>query len=174
MIGDFDSVKGSPTGTHAELHKNSWCLIDYSDRTDGCCGEREGETCGRLRLVTRSARFIRSRCSHHWPCLSETSIMSLTAVPRHAIRAARLVRSARFFSSSLPVRYDNVLVSRPKPGVTLVTLNRPKALNALNAAHFRDIASALKEADDDANVGAMVLTGSDKAFAGMRCIPVNC
>lgn len=100
--------------------------------------------------------------------------MSLTAVPRHAIRAARLVRSARFFSSSLPVRYDNVLVSRPKPGVTLVTLNRPKALNALNAAHFRDIASALKEADDDANVGAMVLTGSDKAFAGMRCIPVNC
>lgn len=83
------------------------------------------------------------------------------------VRAARLARPARFFSTSLPARYENVLVSRPEPGVALITLNRPKALNALNAAHFRDIASALKEADDDANVGAMVLTGSDKAFAGL-------
>lgn len=92
--------------------------------------------------------------------------MSFATALRHAIRAARLVRPARFFSTSLPVRYENVLVSRPKPGVALITLNRPKALNALNAAHFRDIASALKEADDDANVGAMVLTGSERAFAG--------
>jgi enoyl-CoA hydratase len=84
----------------------------------------------------------------------------------HAIRAARLARPARLFSTSLPVRYENVVISRPEPGVALITLNRPKALNALNAAHFRDIASALKEADDDASVGAMVLTGSDRAFAG--------
>ncbi|KAG8221079.1 ClpP crotonase [Butyriboletus roseoflavus] len=91
--------------------------------------------------------------------------MYLATVPRHAIRTARLARSDRFFSTSLPVHYDNVLVSRPEPGVALITLNRPNALNALNAAHFRDIASALKEADDDASVGAMVLTGSDRAFA---------
>ncbi|KAF8555676.1 ClpP/crotonase [Imleria badia] len=91
--------------------------------------------------------------------------MSFATVPRHVIRAARLARPTRFFSTSLPARYENVLVSRPEPGVALITLNRPKALNALNAAHFRDIASALKEADDDAGVGAMVLTGSDRAFA---------
>lgn len=95
------------------------------------------------------------------------------AVSRHAIRAARLARPARFFSTSLPAHYENVLVSRPEPGVALITLNRPKALNALNAAHFRDIASALKEADDDASVGAMVLTGSDRAFAGASCIPID-
>jgi enoyl-CoA hydratase len=92
-------------------------------------------------------------------------IMSFATVPRHVIRAARLARPARLFSTSLPVRYENVVISRPEPGVALITLNRPKALNALNAAHFRDIASALKEADDDASVGAMVLTGSDRAFA---------
>ncbi|KAG9312489.1 ClpP crotonase [Chiua virens] len=91
--------------------------------------------------------------------------MSFTTVPRHAFRAARLARPARLFSTSLLARYENVLVSTPEPGVALITLNRPKALNALNAAHFRDIASALKEADEDASVGAMVLTGSDRAFA---------
>lgn len=98
--------------------------------------------------------------------LCKTSTMSFAIMPRHAMRAGRLAHSARFFSTSVPACYENVLVSRPKPGVALITLNRPKALNALNAAHFRDIASALKEADDDAGVGAMVLTGSDRAFAG--------
>ncbi|KAF8141454.1 ClpP/crotonase [Boletus edulis] len=83
----------------------------------------------------------------------------------HAIRVARLARPTRLFSTSLSARYENVLVSRPQPGVALITLNRPKALNALNAAHFKDIASALKAADDDTSVGAMVLTGSDRAFA---------
>ncbi|EGN99622.1 hypothetical protein SERLA73DRAFT_35166, partial [Serpula lacrymans var. lacrymans S7.3] len=61
--------------------------------------------------------------------------------------------------------YANVLTSRPDPSVALITLNRPKALNALNAAHFNDIYDALLEADRDDAVGAMVLTGSDKAFA---------
>lgn len=101
-------------------------------------------------------------CSHS----ESTSIMSFATVPRHAVRAARLARPTRLFSTSLTAHYEHVLVSRPEPGVALVTLNRPKALNALNAAHFKDIASALKEADDDASVGAMVLTGSDRAFAG--------
>lgn len=100
--------------------------------------------------------------------------MSFTALSRYTICTARLARPARFFSTSLSARYENVLVSRPEPGVVLITLNRPKALNALNAAHFSDIANALKEADDDASVGAMVLTGSSKAFAGMRCAPFDC
>lgn len=75
--------------------------------------------------------------------------------------------SARFFSTSLRAQreYANVLVSRPSPGVALITLNRPKALNALNAAHFQDISEAMKEADEDVSVGAMILTGSERAFA---------
>jgi enoyl-CoA hydratase len=91
--------------------------------------------------------------------------MSFVALPRHTLRAAQASCRARFFSTTLSARYENVIVSRPEPGVVLITLNRPKALNALNAAHVKDIASALKEADEDVGIGAMVITGSDKAFA---------
>ncbi|KAI6129411.1 ClpP/crotonase-like domain-containing protein [Pisolithus croceorrhizus] len=73
------------------------------------------------------------------------------------------------FSSSvhrcLRTTRSNVIVSKPDPAVALITLNRPNALNALNAAHFNDISSALREADQDSSIGAMVITGSDKAFA---------
>lgn len=92
--------------------------------------------------------------------------MSFVALSRSTFRHAS---SARFFSTSLRVQreYANVLVSRPSPGVALITLNRPKALNALNAAHFQDISDAMKEADEDASVGAIILTGSERAFAGV-------
>lgn len=69
-------------------------------------------------------------------------------------------------------QYENLLISRPDPGVELITLNRPKALNALNSALFIELNEALKKADEDVNVGAIVITGSDKAFAGMLVIRV--
>ena len=70
-------------------------------------------------------------------------------------------------------QYENLLVSRPNPGVELITLNRPKALNALNSALFIELNEALKKADEDANVGAIVITGSDKAFAGTLVVYVS-
>ena len=69
-------------------------------------------------------------------------------------------------SSGATGQYENILVSRPEPNVLLVTLNRPKALNALNSGLFKELNKALAEADQDSEIGAMVLTGSDKAFAG--------
>ena len=111
---------------------------------------------------------LRKRKAQRLSSLYTSTMHMALNVSRHAnIWAVRLARPTRFFSTSLSARYENVLVSRPQPSVALITLNRPKALNALNAAHFNDIASALKEADNDASVGAMVLTGSSKAFAGM-------
>jgi enoyl-CoA hydratase len=47
----------------------------------------------------------------------------------------------------------------------LITLNRPKQLNALNDALMDELGHALLQADADASVGCIVLTGSDKAFA---------
>lgn len=67
--------------------------------------------------------------------------------------------------SSEGPQYENILVSRPDPGVVLVQLNRPKALNALSSALFKELNEALSIADQDDSVGAMVLTGSEKAFA---------
>jgi enoyl-CoA hydratase len=60
--------------------------------------------------------------------------------------------------------YQNIIVeTRGKVGV--ITLNRPQALNALSPELMRELASALDafEAHDD--IGCMVVTGSDKAFA---------
>ena len=60
--------------------------------------------------------------------------------------------------------YETILVeTQDKVGV--VTLNRPKALNALNTTVMREIAEALKGFDRDPNIGCMVVTGSEKAFA---------
>src|SRR6187431_2166166 len=49
--------------------------------------------------------------------------------------------------------------------IGLVTLNRPKQLNALNDALMDELGSALKAFDADDAIGAMVVTGSAKAFA---------
>lgn len=49
--------------------------------------------------------------------------------------------------------------------VAILTLNRPKALNALSNEVVDELAEALRGFDADENIGAMVLTGSEKAFA---------
>ena len=60
--------------------------------------------------------------------------------------------------------YEFVLAER-KGRVGVITLNRPKQMNALNAKLMQELAQALYELDGDAGIGAIVLTGSDKAFA---------
>ncbi|MGZ5243983.1 MAG: enoyl-CoA hydratase-related protein, partial [Bacteroidia bacterium] len=49
--------------------------------------------------------------------------------------------------------------------VAVITLNRPKELNALNLQLMGEIRDALKELDEDNNVRAIVLTGNERAFA---------
>ncbi|GAB2702205.1 enoyl-CoA hydratase [Nocardia thraciensis] len=60
--------------------------------------------------------------------------------------------------------FETILLER-KGRVALLTLNRPKALNALNSQVLTDITAALDELEADENIGAVVLTGSEKAFA---------
>jgi hypothetical protein len=60
-----------------------------------------------------------------------------------------------------------VLTDVKEDSVGLVTINRPKALNALNQTVMNEIIAALKEFDKDDSIGCMVLTGSQKAFAGI-------
>jgi enoyl-CoA hydratase len=52
-----------------------------------------------------------------------------------------------------------------KGRVALITLNRPQALNALNAQLINELNHALDELESDRNIGCIVLTGSAKAFA---------
>ena len=60
--------------------------------------------------------------------------------------------------------YENILVEA-RGRVGLVRLNRPKQLNALNDALMDELGEALARFDADEEIGAIVLTGSDKAFA---------
>jgi enoyl-CoA hydratase len=61
--------------------------------------------------------------------------------------------------------YEHLLVSSPKPGVGFIQLNRPKALNALCTPLILELNTALRAFQSDTAIGAIVLTGSDRAFA---------
>ncbi|MFQ6393301.1 enoyl-CoA hydratase [Nocardia sp. KC 131] len=60
--------------------------------------------------------------------------------------------------------FETILLER-KGRVGWITLNRPKALNALNAQVLDDVIRALDELERDDEIGAVVITGSERAFA---------
>eukprot|EP00521_Asterionellopsis_glacialis_P015059 CAMPEP_0195290892 /NCGR_PEP_ID=MMETSP0707-20130614/6574_1 /TAXON_ID=33640 /ORGANISM="Asterionellopsis glacialis, Strain CCMP134" /LENGTH=308 /DNA_ID=CAMNT_0040351073 /DNA_START=42 /DNA_END=968 /DNA_ORIENTATION=+ len=71
-----------------------------------------------------------------------------------------------FSSTQLKDSYDHILVEKKmEDGVGLITLNRPKALNALCDDLSYDVIHAATALDQDDDVSCMVLTGSTKAFA---------
>src|SRR5512140_231788 len=59
----------------------------------------------------------------------------------------------------------HMILTEKRGNVGLVTLNRPEARNALNQQLLHELMDALEELDRDDQVGAMVVTGSEKAFA---------
>ena len=60
--------------------------------------------------------------------------------------------------------YELILVEKRGP-VGLVTLNRPEAMNALNNQILNELMDALAELDKDDSIGALVVTGNERAFA---------
>lgn len=68
------------------------------------------------------------------------------------------------FVTEPAVNYEHLLATT-HGRVGLVTLNRPKALNALNDALMDELGAALRAFDGDDGIGAIVITGSEKAFA---------
>lgn len=61
-------------------------------------------------------------------------------------------------------QFENILVEQTGR-VAVITLNRPKALNALSSAMEKDVVEAVEGLDPDPGVGCIVITGSEKAFA---------
>lgn len=70
-----------------------------------------------------------------------------------------------FYSTESPYQYILSEKVGSQKNVGLVTLNRPKALNALCDGLITELAQAVNKFDKDESVGAIVLTGSEKAFA---------
>lgn len=62
------------------------------------------------------------------------------------------------------MEYQNI-IAETRGKVGLITLNRPKALNALNDALVDELGLALDAFEADENIGCVVITGSEKAFA---------
>ena len=60
--------------------------------------------------------------------------------------------------------YENI-IAETRGKVGLITLNRPKALNALNDSLIDELDAALDGFEADTNIGCIVITGSEKAFA---------
>ncbi len=59
--------------------------------------------------------------------------------------------------------YENIRVEK-RGKVGLITLDRPKALNALNSALVAELGTALDGFDADERIGCIVITGSEKAL----------
>jgi len=101
--------------------------------------------------------------------------------PKSSALCSTLPRTfATSSSSSLKESYDHILVERRFPenntnddgndvvvggGVGILTLHRPKALNALCDALFDDLIHAARALDADEDIGCIIITGSGKAFA---------
>src|SRR5512134_2873294 len=58
-----------------------------------------------------------------------------------------------------------MILSETRGRVGLITLNRPQAMNALNNQLMREVMDALDTFDKNESIGAMVITGNEKAFA---------
>uniref|UniRef100_A0A7N6A0Y7 Enoyl-CoA hydratase, mitochondrial n=1 Tax=Anabas testudineus TaxID=64144 RepID=A0A7N6A0Y7_ANATE len=79
--------------------------------------------------------------------------------------APALLSAARLYSSG--AQYEYILVEKrgEKKDVGFIQLNRPKALNALCDGLMKEVGEALNAFEADGDVGAIVITGSDRAFA---------
>ena len=69
--------------------------------------------------------------------------------------------------------YETLLVTRPREGVVVVQLNRPRKWNALSAQLLVELVLALKEADRDDSCGCIIITGDERAFSGVL-IRIDC
>src|ERR671919_1768549 len=91
-------------------------------------------------------------------------------MPARRCRRARCTpRSSRRSTASMPrwsipMSYSYIAVEQ-KGRVGVITLNRPKQLNALSPGLMKELGTALRALDADAGIGAIVLTGNEKAFA---------
>ena len=78
---------------------------------------------------------------------------------RSALRTGRIQQR---FSSTAEYQY---ILTETKGNVGIITLNRPKQLNALCNALLDEVIDAGKKFDKNNDVGCIIITGSDKAFA---------
>ena len=68
------------------------------------------------------------------------------------------------------IRAMSLVVASVSEAVGVIRLNRPEALNALSRKLMDELIQALKAFDDDSEVRAIVLCGSERVFCGMHAV----
>lgn len=63
------------------------------------------------------------------------------------------------------MKYENILVEIKNENIGIITLNRPKAYNALSTNLILEVSNALKNFDEDENIAVVILTGANGVFA---------
>ena len=119
------------------------------------------------------AALARSRRGHPRPGHRQgpqPEMVACVAGGRHHRRRRGLLRAGRSANWTLPRRSYDRRTTRPSSSpatsrVGTITLNRPKALNALNSQVMDEVTTAAAEFDSDPGIGAIVITGNEKAFA---------
>lgn len=119
----------------------------------------------RLYILAQVCLDLVSRIEVDIDCvnMSLTRLASLRVLlPRGA--QVNLASSVRLLSTT---NYETLLVETvgEKKNVGLIRLNRPKALNALNSKLMGELGDCLDDMNEDASIGCIVITGSDKSFA---------
>src|SRR4051795_3742571 len=98
----------------------------------------------------------------------QAEMVACVAGGRHHRRRRGLLRPGRPRTGvlmSYETSFSTIVVTRDER-VGTITLNRPKALNALNSQMMNEVTTAAAEFDNDAGIGAIIVTGSgEKAFA---------
>ena len=124
-------------------------------------------------MIRHASKRLLSACVHKPSVLPQAAAISpiSSAVATSTVSTAATLCAFSSTSANLK-EYEHVLVERrfsednpDKCGVGLITLNRPKALNALCDALFDDLIDAASTFDKEDDIGCMVITGSSKAFA---------
>jgi enoyl-CoA hydratase len=76
-----------------------------------------------------------------------------------------IFKASTHYTQEITLAYECIEVRTEADKVGIITLNRPKQLNALNDQLMDELGAALKAFDADEKIGCIVLTGSEKAFA---------
>lgn len=92
-----------------------------------------------------------------WPCRGRVRGLCGRPVANEPVSGRR---------AGAPFQYLSVQKTGARQSVGLIQLNRPQALNALCEGLMEELSRALEAMESDPQVGAIVITGSQKAFAG--------
>lgn len=95
-----------------------------------------------------------------------TALMSLNDEYNNKACSPFLIKSKLFNAASKNFEMIKAEKKGEKQNVGFIQLNRPKALNALCDQLMSELQDALDDFETDKTVGAIVITGSEKAFAG--------